>query len=128
MMPARSLELLIEIMARSLFELFSDEPGGAGARLIGRSLADPLPFMENFLAEEIHPVLARFAQAIRRNFPTLSPEDFLWRFSFVVCALQHMLATLHQMTALTRGICRDNDHAGALDGFVRSAASVFRAA
>jgi AcrR family transcriptional regulator len=117
---------LIELLARPLFELCADEEGGRlGARLAGRCLIEPLPFMEKFLAEELQPVLARFAQAIRRHYPALSPEEFLWRFSFVIGAMQHTLATLHQMKALTRGICRDDDHDGALRHFVQSAAALF---
>ena len=122
------LPQLVEIMAGPWFELYADPAGGRlGARLVGRCLADPLPFMEKFLAEEMQPTLARFAQAIRRHGPTLPPEDFLWRFSFVTGALQHTLATLHQMTALTRGICRDDDQAGARMRFVQFAVAVFEA-
>jgi AcrR family transcriptional regulator len=113
------LERLIESLAGPLFELHLDANGGRHiARLLGRSMAEPLPFMEKFLAGEMQPVLARFAQAIRRHQPTLPPEDFLWRFSFVIGALHHSLGTLHRMNALTRGLCRDDDHAGALARFV----------
>ncbi len=122
------LPRLIEIMAAPWFELYAQTDSSPwGARLAGRCLAEPLSFTEKFLAEEMQPVLARFAQAIRRHCPTVPPEDFLWRFSFVIGALQHTLATLHQMKALTRGICRDNDHAGALRRFVQFAEGVFAA-
>lgn len=117
---------LVEIMAGPWFELYADPAGGRlAARLVGRCLVEPLPFMTQFLAEEMQPALARFAQAIRRHSPTLPPEDFLWRFSFVTGALQHTLATLHQMKALTRGICRDDDQAGARTRFVQFAVTVF---
>lgn len=120
------LPQLARIMAEPWFELYANPAGGRlGARLVGRCLAEPLPFMEKLLAEEMQPVLARFAQAIRRHCPALPPEDFLWRFSFVTGSLQHTLATLHQMGALTRGICRDDDHAGALARFVEFAVTVF---
>ena len=122
------LALIIEIMAGPWFELYAREDGGRLApRLVGRCLAEPLPFMEKFLADEMQPPLARFAQAIRRHCPTVPPEDFLWRFGFVVGALQHTLATLHQMKLLTRGICRDDDHAGALSRFVQFGEGVFAA-
>ena len=122
------LPQLVEIMAGPWFELYADPAGGRlGARLVGRCLAEPLPFMEKFLTEEMQPTLARFAQAIRRHCATLPPEDFLWRFSFVTGALQHTLATLHQMRALTRGICRDDDPAGARARFVQFAVTVFAA-
>lgn len=120
------LATLMEILAGPLFELYAgpDENSRHGARLVGRALIEPLPFMETFLAAEFQPCLARFGQALRRHVPSLTPEDFLWRFSFVVGALQHTLATLHRMKSLTRGICRDNDHAAALPRFVRFAAGV----
>lgn len=121
------LATLMEILAGPLLELYAgpDENGGPGARLIGRALVEPLPFMEAFLAGEFQPWLARFGQALRRHVPALAPEDFLWRFSFVIGALQHTLATLHRMKTLTRGICRDNDHAAALPRFVQFATGVF---
>lgn len=113
------LSRLMELLAAPLFALHREGDGGAqAARLIGRSMSEPLPFMEELLAEEMQPVLARFAQAIRRHLPALPPEEFLWRFSFVIGALQHSLGSLHRMSALTRGLCRDNDHAGALARFV----------
>jgi AcrR family transcriptional regulator len=120
------LERLVDMLARPLFDLCAGEEGDRlGARLVGRCLVEPLPFMEKFLAVELQPVLARFAQAIRRHYPALSPEEFLWRFSFVVGALHHALATLHQMKALTRGICRDHDHVVALRHFGQAARAVF---
>ncbi len=122
------LDALVDIMVTPLFELFDADNGGRhGARLIGRSLVEPLPFMEKFLAAEFQPALARFGQALRRHAPTLAPEDFLWRLSFVVGALQHALATLHRMKELTRGICRDHDQAAARTRFVQFAVQVFRA-
>lgn len=123
------LATLMDILARPLFQLFGgpDETGPHGARLIGRVLVEPISFTEPFLAAEFQPWLARFGQALRRHAPALTPEDFLWRFSFVVGALQHSLATLHQMKALTRGICRDNDHVTALHRFVLFATGVFAA-
>lgn len=121
------LPALMAILAGPLFELYAgpDENGRHGARLVGRALAEPLPFMETFLAGEFQPWLARFGQALRRHAPALTPEDFLWRFSFVIGALQHTLATLHRMKSLTRGICRDNDPAAALPRFVQFATGVF---
>jgi AcrR family transcriptional regulator len=121
------LATLMEILARPLFELYAapSENGPHGARLLGRALVEPLPFTEALLAAEFQPWLARFGQALRRHAPTLTPEDFLWRYSFVIGALQHTLATLHRMKGLTRGICRDNDHAAALPRFVEFATGVF---
>lgn len=118
------LDLLLEIFASPLFALCQDTSQGGHhtIRLVGRSMAEPLPFVDALLADEFHPVTARFAQAIRRHAPQLSPEDYLWRVSFVVGAMQHTLATMHRMKELTRGICSNNDHAGALRRFIQFSA------
>lgn len=121
------IQVLFQVLAEPLFGLFGDAAtlGRYSARLLGRSLVEPLPFLEKFLAHEFQPVMARFGQALRRHDPTLPPEDFLWRYSFVVGAMLHALASLHRMKFLTRGICRDNDHAAALSRFVQFATGVF---
>lgn len=119
--------ILFRLLAEPLFALFAD-PDARGqhmARLIGRCLVEPLPFLEKFLADEFEPVMGRFGQALRRHTPAIPPEDFLWRLSFVVGAMFHSLASLHRMKALTRGICRDNDHAAVLPRFVEFATDVF---
>lgn len=121
------LVILFHLLAEPLFALFAD-PDARGrhtARLIGRCLVEPLPFLENFLADEFQPVMTRFGQALRRHTPAVPPEDFLWRLSFVIGAMLHTLASLHRMKTLTRGICRDNDHAAALPRFVQFATAVF---
>ena len=122
--------ILFRLLAEPLFALFAD-PDARGrhtARLIGRCLVEPLPFLEIFLAAEFEPVMGRFGQALRRQAPAIPPEDFLWRFSFVIGALFHSLASLHRMKTLTRGLCRDNDHAAALPRFVDFATDVFKPA
>ncbi len=116
-----ALDLIMEIYAGPLFTLCADNGTGGhhGIRLLGRSLAEPLPFVDPLVDEEFHGVTARFAQAIRRHVPHLAPDEFLWRLSFVVGAMQHTLATFHRMKELTRGICTSNDHPGALRRFIQ---------
>lgn len=123
------LEVIIDLLARPLFELGQDTATGGhfSVRLLGRCLSEPQPFMTALMSEEFHPVMARFAQAIRRHVPTLSPEEFLWRFSFVVGAMHHTLTTLHCMKELTQGICRNDDHEGALRRFTQFAVAAFLA-
>lgn len=94
-------------------------------RIMARSLAEPLPFMHTILAEEFHSALGRFGQVIRRHATHLSPDEFMWRLSFVVGAMQHTLSTLHQMSSLTRGICRDDDYDGAAARFIHFATAAF---
>lgn len=124
------LELLFRIMAEPLFDLCADTDGRGrqAARLLGRCLVEPLPFMADFLAAEFQPVMTRFGQALRRHTPALSPADFLWRLNFVVGAMQHTLASMHHMKELTQGICQHHDHAAALSGFVHLATRAFESA
>lgn len=121
------LAFIIELLARPFFELGQDTAAGGhhSVRLIGRCLAEPQPFMAALLSGEFHPVMARFAQAIRRHVPTVTPEEFLWRLSFVLGAMHHTLTTLHCMKELTQGICRNDDHEGALRRFTQFAVGAF---
>lgn len=123
------MEQIIEIMARPLFELAADtEHGGQYfARILGRCLVEPLPFMDDIIAAELQPVMVRFGQALRRHALHLTPEEYLWRFSFVLGAMHHTLATLHCMKARTRGLCRDHDQAAALQRFIQWAAGTLTA-
>ncbi|HTL51296.1 MAG TPA: TetR family transcriptional regulator [Planctomycetota bacterium] len=116
-MPLRAI---LDALVAPMFELAQDTVHGGqfAVRIIGRSLTEPQPFMTALLAKEFHPVMIRFAQAMRRQMPDLPPEDFLWRLSFVVGAMHHTLATIHQMKELTSGVCRSDDHAGALRRFL----------
>jgi AcrR family transcriptional regulator len=124
-----SLVVALDCFARPLFELCGEPSSGGNhfARLLGRSMAEPLLFMDEFLAGEYHPVTLRFSHTIRRHVTGLSPEDFIWRLNFIVGAMHHSLATLHRMHALTRGICRDHDGQGALGCFVHLATAVLHA-
>ena len=121
------LALLMDLFSRPFFDLGQNTPDGGrhSIRIIGRCLAEPQPFMDDLIAREIAPAMARFTQAVRRHLPALTPEDFLWRFSFVVGAMHHTLSTLHCMKQRTRGICRDDDHQGALRRFTEFAVATF---
>ncbi|WP_438480912.1 TetR/AcrR family transcriptional regulator [Oleiharenicola lentus] len=123
------LPLVIEILVKPVFEMHQDPARGGQhiVKLIARCLTEPLPFMSELVTTEFQTTIARFSQAIRRSVGHLTPEDFMWRMSFVVGSMQHTLATLHQMGQLTRGICKSHDHEAALSHFVTSAVAVFTA-
>jgi len=91
--------------------------GPASRRLIGRTLIEPLGFLTPVLATDFQPAVARCGQAIRRHLPTLPPADFIWRYSFLVGALHHAAATLHDMKSRTDGFCANDDGAVALRNF-----------
>ncbi len=121
------LEEIIGIMARPLFQPGSDPTSYnvASIRLLGRIITEPLPFTGEIVTTELQPVMTRFGQAIRRYTPSLSPPDFLWRFTLVVGTMHHAMATLHDMKTLTQGICRNGDSEGALKNFIALAARTF---
>ena len=124
-----ALEKIIRILAEPLFDLHrSAQTGGRSfVLLLSRGLTDPFNVTQSILEKEYHPVLNRFGQMIRRHALHLSPEEFLWRFSFIVGAMHHTLVTLHQMTVLTRGVCRSDNYEGALARFVAHAVISFHA-
>lgn len=113
------LEEILAIMARPLFQPGSNPMAynAASIRLLGRIITEPLPFTAEIVTAELQPAMTRFGQAIRRHVPALSPSDFLWRFSLVIGAMHHAMATLHDMKTLTNGICRNDDSDGALRNF-----------
>lgn len=121
------LDEIIGLMARPLFQPGSDSTSynAASIRLLGRIITEPLPFTAEILAAELQPAMTRFGQAIRRHTPSLSPQDFLWRFSFVIGAMHHAMATLHDMKTLTNGLCRNDDPEGALRNFTAIAVRGF---
>lgn len=123
------LDLVLAIMVEPIFAAHRDPARGGPAfvRIIARSLTEPLPFMSELLATESHAVVARFGQVVRRHAGHLAPAEFLWRMSFVIGALHHTLATLHQMGPLTRGLCPSNDYAAARAHFLANAVAVFGA-
>ncbi len=120
---------ILDIMIRPLFELSADTTHGGQffGHILGRSLAEPMPFMAELLEKEFHPAMARFGQALRRHVPNLAPGEFLWRLSFVIGAMHHAMTTLPRMEELTRGICRNNDAAAAIRCFIPFAVITFNA-
>lgn len=127
--PDRTVPLaeIMDAMARPLLFCGRDPDGynPNSRRLLGRIFTEPLPFARDFAATELQPTMTRFGQAIRRHLPGVSPKDFVWRYTHVVGALHHTLATLHDMTARTNGVCGDGDAEGALKNFIVVGVQVF---
>jgi len=112
-------ETIIDILAQPLLQ--PDETmskfSPSSRRLVGRALIAPLPFQSPILAADFQPAVARCGQALRRHLPALPPADFLWRYSFVIGALHHAAAAMHDMKTLSHGICANDDGATALRNF-----------
>ncbi len=123
------LALVFQIFSEPLFELGSESipPGSYSARLIGRSMTEPLAFVQIFLAKEQRPITNRFVQAIRPHVPRMNASEFMWRLSFIVGAMHHTLATMHCMQDLTQGICGNNDVRQTSAHFVQFAVNTIQA-
>ena len=124
------LSIVIEIFAEPLFELCRNpsQSNSFLARLIGRSITEPLPFIQAFLTKNQHAFTKRFVQAIRPHAPKMSASEFMWRLSFVIGAFHHTLATMHYMNDLTRGLCQNNDIEQAKAQFVQFAVNTIQEA
>lgn len=122
------LPLILDIFARPFFELCDAKTDKIHSlRLIGRSMCEPLPFLDQLLAKELHPVTMKFAHAIRRHVPTLSAQEFMWRLNFVVGSMHHTLATIDRVKELTHGLCRNDDPNIVLQHFVSFAVNTINA-
>jgi AcrR family transcriptional regulator len=121
------LEEIVDILAQPLLCPAESMTtfGPASRRLLGRALVEPLPFLASTLDAEFQPAVARCGQAIRRHVPALPPADFVWRYSFVIGALHHAAATLHDMKARTSGLCANHDADAALRNFRLFAVAAF---
>jgi AcrR family transcriptional regulator len=88
--------------------------GTAAGRLFQRLLGDPGAFpVSAALGARFQYGLTRFSQAFRRLAPSMTPSEFLWRFTFFVGAVNHATANISRMSEMTRGICRNDDFDGA---------------
>lgn len=110
------LTAVIDALARPLL-LPDTETGTDAVRLLGRILSERQSFTDELIRTELQRPMMRFGQAIRRHTPGLPPGDFLWRLSFVVGALHHVVMTLPDMPLHTSGICRADDGEAALANF-----------
>lgn len=113
---------LLEIVAKPLLDL-----PPAARRLVGRALIDPLDFATPVLERDFHPAMRRCGQALRRHAPGMTPAAFLWLLSFLIGALHHAAASLHDMKNLTQGICANDDTANGLENFRQMGLALFAA-
>ncbi len=127
--PNNSLADILAAMGRPLFEasLGADPGKERFVKLLSRCLTEPLDFAEPLLTQEYFSGLALFTRAIRQQVKELSPDEFMWRFSFVLGALHHTLATLPRMEKLTDGICRNNSQQNVMKRFVDFSVAAFLA-
>ena len=120
---------IIDILAGPLLqpgEFLMPSFGPSSRRLLGRALTEPHGFVAPVLAKDLQPAVTRCGQAIRRHLLAVPPSDFIWRYSFLIGALHHTAATLHDMKSLTNGFCANDDAESALRNFRQFALAALR--
>lgn len=73
----------------------SKDPLRGGAvflRLLGRTFAEPVEYMRNFLPEQYAEVVTRYKAAFARALPHLPEEELVWRLHFLFGAIAYTMA------------------------------------
>ncbi len=96
-------------------------------RLVGRMYSDPSDTFARIFREEFAEVRVRFMAAFQRAMPELPAEEMYWRLHFVIAAVAHTLAGLHQIRTISGGACDISDNAAILERLVAFLAAGFRA-
>ena len=119
------LRELVEIFIRPIMEAGRDPSRGGPPLLLimSRIMSESKPFISALLVAELEPFMQRLYRALRRNLPLLSPEEFTWRFHFMVGAVVQCLSQLHRIETLSRGLCRSDDFEGTLRRLVDCSAA-----
>jgi AcrR family transcriptional regulator len=102
---------------RPLLRRAADAASGGRSflRLISRDLMDPPPFMQDEIARELEPLVARYTHALGQARPDLPRSELFWRMQFAIGAVLYTAAHQHDFERLSQGLCRGDD----LDGCIR---------
>jgi len=97
------------------------------APLLGRALADPGQFLERIIRTQFAPLGQRFAEALGRALPDLSPAEVVWRQHFMVGGMTHLLMWRPYLKEMTGGLCDSSDREALLERAVVFFGAGFRA-
>jgi AcrR family transcriptional regulator len=97
------------------------------APLLGRALADPGQFLERIVRTQFLPLGLRFAEALGRALPELSPAEITWRQHFMVGGMTHLLMWRPYLKEMTGGMCDSTDRQALLERTVVFFGAGFRA-
>ena len=101
-------------------EMVQRERGGhAFARFVCRTFSEPDESLRDIVLEQFREVLARFTTAFARALPGLPPEEFFWRFHFMVGAMVHTAGLGFLAHRLSDGLCDPADVDGLTTRLVR---------
>lgn len=132
-LPARpAVDEVVRAFLEPVFSVGGDRlgapPSPTVCRLFGRLLAEQPPFLRVFLARQFRELGARFAAALQRARPDLTPADVWWRLHFTAGAMAHALQHGQTLAHLSGGVCRLDDPRDLCAQLVRFAGSGFAGA
>jgi AcrR family transcriptional regulator len=122
-----SLEAVLEAFLAPPFRACTHPEAKIFLRLTGRIMGDAATFRQMF-EQHFRVILERFSRSLQKAAPELSPQEILWRLSFVGGGMAHIMRFWGQDDAAPWGPIWDSaDVEGAISKLVSFAAAGFRA-
>lgn len=97
---------IIEAMIRPCLQMCLDPQREQVNRLLSRSLSEKGNFIEKLFERDWTPVCLRFMEALQRSLPCIPQEELHWRMHFIVGAFVHTSCHHHDLTLLSKGLCK----------------------
>jgi AcrR family transcriptional regulator len=83
--------------------------------LIARAPASPHPGVQQVVADQFAEIAMRFGSALSGALPGVPREELFWRVHFIVGALCHTVVNTEILTAVSGGLCTQDDEEAVLD-------------
>jgi AcrR family transcriptional regulator len=96
--------------------------------LIGRVMSNPEMFQDRVFRNHLMHISQRFQEALGRALPELTKAEIVWRYTFTVGIMHHILCWSDILPVASGGICTMDDRAALLERVVSFAAAGFRSA
>ncbi len=96
-------------------------------RLMGRVLTDMGTRTHALIVQHFEEVLQRFAAALARALPHLTPEEIAWRLHFCIGTMAFTLVHSPHLAEMSRGLCRAHDADRVLEQMLPFLAAGFNA-
>ena len=92
-------------------------------RLLGRTYADPAPFIRQLLSDQYAEMIARFKAAFARALPQMPRKELSWRLHFIMGALSYTLAGTDALKLIAGYAAHDRGQEERCRGYLRSRGS-----
>jgi AcrR family transcriptional regulator len=115
-----SVERIITALVAPALRMSRDSNRGGEnlMRLLGRIFTVPNENIQRMLVKRFREVFERFARALQRALPGLLPEDFHWRFHFMIGAMGFTMCKSDHARIFSNQICDPDDVEGLIERLV----------